>query len=94
MICHDLNKILLSFHCRVSELLDYTADDLTGQSLYALCHGEDVHKMRKTHEDRKTYFSILYDSLVIIINITYNKSYISNFLFLILFSTQQRASDE
>jgi len=40
-------------HCepKVSELLDYTADDLTGQSLYALCHGEDVHKMRKTHED-------------------------------------------
>jgi len=40
-------------HCepKVSELLDYTADDLTGQSLYALCHGEDVHKMKKTHED-------------------------------------------
>ena len=38
---------------RVSELLDYTADDLTGQSLYALCHGEDVHKMKKTHEDCK-----------------------------------------
>lgn len=40
-------------HCepKVSELLDYTADDLTGQSMYALCHGEDVHKMKKTHED-------------------------------------------
>ena len=44
------------FIFRVSELLDYTADDLTGQSLYALCHGEDVHKMRKTHEDRKHRF--------------------------------------
>ena len=46
------------FFFRVSELLDYTADDLTGQSLYALCHGEDVHKMRKTHEDRKHHFVI------------------------------------
>lgn len=36
---------------RVSELLDYTADEMTGQSLYNLVHGEDVHKMRKTHED-------------------------------------------
>jgi hypothetical protein len=41
------------FFCRVSELLDYTSEELTGQSLYALCHGEDVHKLRRTHEDRK-----------------------------------------
>lgn len=39
---------------RVSELLDYTAEDLTGVSLYFLCHGEDVHKIRKTHEDCKS----------------------------------------
>ncbi len=31
--------------------MDYTAEELTGCSLYALCHGEDVHKIRKTHED-------------------------------------------
>lgn len=42
-------------HCepKVSELLDYTAEELTGMSLYALCHGEDVHKLKSTHEDCK-----------------------------------------
>merc|ERR1719232_2459634 len=40
-------------HCepKVSELLDYTAEEMTGQSLYALVHGEDVHKLKNTHED-------------------------------------------
>eukprot|EP00095_Tigriopus_kingsejongensis_P004497 snap_masked-scaffold1746_size29152-processed-gene-0.3 protein:Tk04497 transcript:snap_masked-scaffold1746_size29152-processed-gene-0.3-mRNA-1 annotation:"protein trachealess" len=40
-------------HCepKISELLDYTCDDVVGLSMYALCHGEDVHKIRKTHED-------------------------------------------
>lgn len=38
---------------RVSELLDYSAEELTGQSMYALCHGEDVHNIRRTHEDCK-----------------------------------------
>jgi len=40
-------------HCepKVSELLDYTADEMTGMSLYSLCHGEDVHKLKNTHED-------------------------------------------
>lgn len=40
-------------HCepKVSELLDYTAEEMTGMSMYALCHGEDVHKLRITHED-------------------------------------------
>ena len=37
----------------MSELLDYTAEELTGQSMYALCHGEDVHKLKNTHEDCK-----------------------------------------
>ncbi len=43
-------------HCepKVSELLDYSAEDLTDLSMYGLCHGEDVHKIRKTHEDCKT----------------------------------------
>lgn len=50
-----LTSQLLKFNYayRVSELLDYTAEELTGQSLYSLCHGEDVHKLRRTHEDRK-----------------------------------------
>ena len=38
----------------MSELLDYTAEELTGQSMYALCHGEDVHKLKNTHEDCKS----------------------------------------
>jgi len=40
-------------HCepKVAELLDYSCDDLTGASLYGLCHVEDVHIIRKTHED-------------------------------------------
>ena len=45
--------IFLSYSFRVSELLDYTAEDMTGMSLYALCHGEDVHKLKSTHEDCK-----------------------------------------
>ncbi|KAK6640849.1 hypothetical protein RUM44_012547 [Polyplax serrata] len=40
-------------HCepRVSELLDYTAEELTGRNLYTLCHGEDANKLRKCHID-------------------------------------------
>ena len=38
---------------RVSELLDYSAEEMTGMSMYALCHGEDVHKLKSTHEDCK-----------------------------------------
>ncbi|KOC60745.1 Protein trachealess [Habropoda laboriosa] len=40
-------------HCepRVSELLDYTADELTGKNLYTLCHGEDANRLRKSHID-------------------------------------------
>ncbi|XP_050522122.1 protein trachealess isoform X2 [Daktulosphaira vitifoliae] len=40
-------------HCepRVAEVLDYTADELTGMNLYTLCHGEDVSKLRKCHLD-------------------------------------------
>ncbi|GJQ67520.1 trh [Trypoxylus dichotomus] len=40
-------------HCepKVSELLDYTSDELTGRNLYTLCHGEDANKLRKCHID-------------------------------------------
>lgn len=42
-------------HCepKVSELLDYTAEELTGRNLYTLCHGEDANKLRKCHIDCK-----------------------------------------
>ncbi|XP_055680927.1 protein trachealess isoform X2 [Lutzomyia longipalpis] len=40
-------------HCepKVSDLLDYTAEELTGKNLYALCHAEDGNKLRKCHID-------------------------------------------
>lgn len=40
-------------HCepKVSDILDYTADELTGKNLYTLCHGEDANKLRKSHVD-------------------------------------------
>lgn len=43
---------------RVSELLDYTAEELTGKNLYALCHGEDANRLRKSHMDREYFFII------------------------------------
>ena len=43
----------LSFDQRFAELLDFAADDLTGRSLYALCHAGDVRLLRKSHTDRK-----------------------------------------
>lgn len=44
------------FFYRVSELLDYTADELTGKNLYTLCHGEDANRLRKSHIDREYIF--------------------------------------
>merc|ERR1719394_1050588 len=40
-------------HCepKVCDLLDYTADDLTGKSMYSLVHAADVHKIKQTHVD-------------------------------------------
>lgn len=38
---------------RVSEILDYTSEELTGRNMYSLCHGEDAHKLRKCHVDRE-----------------------------------------
>lgn len=33
------------------ELLDYSPEELVGESLYTLCHGEDAAKLRKCHMD-------------------------------------------
>jgi neuronal PAS domain-containing protein 1/3 len=40
-------------HCepKVSDLLDYSADDLTGKSMYSLVHAGDVDKIKQTHVD-------------------------------------------
>ncbi|KAF4531776.1 hypothetical protein B566_EDAN011812, partial [Ephemera danica] len=35
----------------VSDILDYTAEELTGRNMYSLCHGEDANKLRKCHVD-------------------------------------------
>lgn len=42
---------------RVSELLDYTSDELTGRNMYSLVHGQDVILLRKCHMDRKFFAS-------------------------------------
>lgn len=34
-------------------MIDYTPEELTGQNLYTLCHGEDAAKLRKSHLDCK-----------------------------------------
>jgi hypothetical protein len=52
--CFGRRKIHTYFYpSRVSELLGYTAEELTGKNLYALCHGEDANKLRKCHVDCK-----------------------------------------
>ncbi|XP_058987665.1 protein trachealess [Musca domestica] len=40
-------------HCepRVSDLLDYSPEEMVGKSMYALCHAEDANRMRKHHTD-------------------------------------------
>ncbi|CAB4059197.1 NPAS1_3 [Lepeophtheirus salmonis] len=40
-------------HCepKVSDLLDYTGEELTGQSMYSIIHAEDVHRIKSMHED-------------------------------------------
>ncbi|CAG2161841.1 unnamed protein product, partial [Oppiella nova] len=40
-------------HCepRVSDLLNYTSDELTGRNMYSLIHGQDVIHIRKSHLD-------------------------------------------
>ena len=36
---------------RVADLLDYTADDLNGKSIYGLVHAADMDKIKQTHND-------------------------------------------
>ncbi|KFB52226.1 AGAP000056-PA-like protein [Anopheles sinensis] len=44
---------LTIIHCenRISSFLDYTADELNGKSIYTLCHGQDAHKLKKSHSE-------------------------------------------
>jgi len=67
------------YYHRVAEILDYTADELTGMNMYTLCHGEDVGKLRKCHLDRK--YKIYYDMYAL-----YNVTAI-NFIILLYYNT-------
>ena len=55
----NCNLTFLNFAHRVTELLDYTPEELTGESLYTLCHGEDATKLRKCHMDCKFKFNLI-----------------------------------
>lgn len=36
---------------RVSDLLEYSPDELVGRSLYSLVYGQDIIQIRKCHSD-------------------------------------------
>ena len=46
---------------RVCDLLDYTAEELTGKSMYSLVHTSDVDKIKQTHIDRKWSLALISD---------------------------------
>lgn len=52
---YDVGIVLSVMHCcfRVTDLLEYSPEELTGKNLYNLCHGEDADKLRKSHLDCK-----------------------------------------
>ena len=43
---------------RLGDMMDLSADDLTGESLYNRCHAEDLQKLKKAHLDCE-YFKLL-----------------------------------
>ncbi|XP_039229372.1 protein trachealess isoform X1 [Drosophila yakuba] len=53
MFVTRVNFDLRVAHCepRVSDLLDYSPEDLVNKSLYSLCHAEDANRLRKSHSD-------------------------------------------
>lgn len=44
---------------RITEVLGYSTDELVGESLYNLAHGEDCLKLRKCHSDCKFHILLL-----------------------------------
>ena len=56
--CHNENSVTIEILLRVCDLLDYTADDLTGKSMYSLVHAADVHKIKQTHVDCKLHLCL------------------------------------
>ncbi|XP_036342363.1 protein trachealess-like [Rhagoletis pomonella] len=53
MFVTRINFDLRIAHCepRVSDLLDYSPEDLVNKSMYSLCHAEDAIRLRKSHMD-------------------------------------------
>jgi len=49
---------------RVSDILDYTAEELQGRSLYSLCHGQDAKLLRKAHVDRECLLQLIENSTI------------------------------
>ena len=45
---------------RISELLDYTAEDFTDLSMYKIIHAEDVEKFEQKHADCKHHQTIFH----------------------------------
>ena len=52
LVCVE-DSILTFPPLRVADLLDYTADDLNGKSIYGLVHAADMDKIKQTHNDCK-----------------------------------------
>lgn len=48
---NNMDVFYLDF--RVTDLLEYSPEELTGKNLYNLCHGEDADKLRRSHLDCK-----------------------------------------
>ncbi|CAM6031340.1 unnamed protein product, partial [Sphagnum compactum] len=53
MFVTRINFDLTIAHCepKVTDLLEYTPEELLGKSMYTLCHGEDTNKLKKSHQD-------------------------------------------
>ncbi|KAK2709476.1 protein trachealess-like isoform X2 [Artemia franciscana] len=53
MFVMRLNFEFKVVHCepRISDLMEFTSEELTGKSLYSFSHGEDLEKLRRCHCD-------------------------------------------
>ena len=50
-LCTYTDTVLCIFVYRLGDMMDLSADDLTGESLYNRCHAEDLQKLKKAHLD-------------------------------------------
>lgn len=67
---HSLLTVSLSLSgvwYRVTDLLEYSPDELVGRSLYTLIYGQDVMQIRKFHSDCK-FFNLVFSKKLVIKN--------------------------